>query len=125
MTKEGGDFNDIRSMDDEIDEEDEVFRSYYTKIDQKVVHINDMGELRNLNTVDNASMFYSMEPSGLVQMATKGNLGRLLPHARGLEFKPCRGGFPSGAKKEWGLSPKAKVRVLHTAQLDVTVSSNH
>nr|GEZ96456.1 putative reverse transcriptase domain-containing protein [Tanacetum cinerariifolium] len=30
-----------------------------------------------------------------------------------------------GAKKEWGLSPKAKVRVLHTAQLDVTVSSNH
>nr|GEU38335.1 RNA-directed DNA polymerase, eukaryota [Tanacetum cinerariifolium] len=26
----------------------------------------------------------------------------------------------SGAKKEWGLSPKAKVRVLHTAQLDVT-----
>nr|GEW10981.1 male gametophyte defective 3 [Tanacetum cinerariifolium] len=26
------------------------------------------------------------------------------------------------AKKEWGLSPKAKVRVLHTAQLDVTNS---
>nr|GEX60483.1 putative ribonuclease H-like domain-containing protein [Tanacetum cinerariifolium] len=48
-------------------------------------------------------------------------LGRLLPHARGLRFKPRRGGFPSGAKKEWGLSPKAKVRVLHTAQLDVTV----
>nr|GEY79376.1 hypothetical protein [Tanacetum cinerariifolium] len=47
-------------------------------------------------------------------------LGRLLPHARGLGFKPRRGGFPLGAKKEWGLSPKAKVRVLHTAQLDVT-----
>nr|GEV94372.1 hypothetical protein [Tanacetum cinerariifolium] len=47
-------------------------------------------------------------------------LGRLLPHARGLGFKPRRGGFPSGAKNEWGLSPKAKVRVLHTAQLDVT-----
>nr|GEW02010.1 hypothetical protein [Tanacetum cinerariifolium] len=46
--------------------------------------------------------------------------GRLLLHARGLEFKPRRGGFSSGAKKEWGLSPKAKVRVLHTAQLDVT-----
>nr|GFA51671.1 pyruvate, phosphate dikinase, chloroplastic-like [Tanacetum cinerariifolium] len=30
-----------------------------------------------------------------------------------------------GAKKEWGLSLKAKVRVLHSAQLDVTVSSNH
>nr|GEY31677.1 reticuline oxidase-like protein [Tanacetum cinerariifolium]GEY37541.1 reticuline oxidase-like protein [Tanacetum cinerariifolium] len=30
-----------------------------------------------------------------------------------------------GAKNEWGLSPKAKVQVLHTAQLDVTVSSNH
>nr|GEX14491.1 zinc finger, CCHC-type [Tanacetum cinerariifolium] len=50
----------------------------------------------------------------------KVTLGRLLPHARGLGFKPRRGGFPSGAKKEWGLSPKAKVRVLHTAQLDVT-----
>nr|GEU38721.1 caffeic acid 3-O-methyltransferase [Tanacetum cinerariifolium] len=47
-------------------------------------------------------------------------LGRLLPHARGLGFKPRRGVFPSGAKKEWGLSPKVKVRVLHTAQLDVT-----
>nr|GEX00763.1 hypothetical protein [Tanacetum cinerariifolium] len=48
-------------------------------------------------------------------------LGRLLPHARGLGFKPRRGGFPSGAKKEWGLFPKANVRVLHTAQLDVTL----
>nr|GEY56760.1 bidirectional sugar transporter SWEET16-like [Tanacetum cinerariifolium] len=44
----------------------------------------------------------------------------LLPHARGLGFRPRREGFPSGAKKEWGLSPKANVRVLHTAQLDVT-----
>nr|GEU39629.1 reverse transcriptase domain-containing protein [Tanacetum cinerariifolium] len=44
----------------------------------------------------------------------------VLPHARGLGFKLRRGCFPSGAKKEWGLSPKAKVRVLHTAQLDVT-----
>nr|GEU98045.1 hypothetical protein [Tanacetum cinerariifolium] len=49
---------------------------------------------------------------------------RLLPHARGLGFKPRRGGFPSGAKNEWGLSPKAKVQVLHTAQLDVTVERN-
>nr|GEV50229.1 hypothetical protein [Tanacetum cinerariifolium] len=47
-------------------------------------------------------------------------LGRLLPHARGLGFKPRRGVFPLGAKNEWGLSPKAKVRVLHTVQLDVT-----
>nr|GEZ51143.1 RNA-directed DNA polymerase, eukaryota, reverse transcriptase zinc-binding domain protein [Tanacetum cinerariifolium] len=44
---------------------------------------------------------------------------------RGLGFKPRRESFPSGTKKEWDLSPKAKVRVLHTAQLDVTVSSNH
>nr|GEY92436.1 ribonuclease H-like domain-containing protein [Tanacetum cinerariifolium] len=35
-------------------------------------------------------------------------LGRLLPHARGLGFKPRRGGFPSGAKKEWGLSRRRK-----------------
>nr|GEV52074.1 hypothetical protein [Tanacetum cinerariifolium] len=39
----------------------------------------------------------SNQPSGLAHMATK------------------------GAKKEWGLSPKAKVRVLHTTQLDVTI----
>nr|GEV85652.1 hypothetical protein [Tanacetum cinerariifolium] len=53
------------------------------------------------------------------------NTNSLLEQWRGLGFKPRHGGFPSGAKKEWGLSPKAKVRVLHTAQLDVTVSSNH
>nr|GEW34720.1 zinc finger, CCHC-type [Tanacetum cinerariifolium] len=62
---------------------------------------------------------------GYTRWPPRATLGRLLPHARGLGFKPRRGGFPSGAKKEWGLSPKAKVRVLHTAQLDVTVSSNH
>ncbi|GKE96983.1 hypothetical protein Tco_1581838, partial [Tanacetum coccineum] len=33
MTEEGGDSNDIRSTDDEIDEEDYVFRLDYTKID--------------------------------------------------------------------------------------------
>nr|GEX03528.1 hypothetical protein [Tanacetum cinerariifolium] len=41
----------------------------------------------------------------------------------GLGFKPRRGGFPSGAKKEWGLSLKSKVRVLHNAQLDVSVQT--
>nr|GEW37032.1 UvrD-like helicase, ATP-binding domain, P-loop containing nucleoside triphosphate hydrolase [Tanacetum cinerariifolium] len=61
----------------------------------------------------------------MVEWPPRITLGRLLPHARGIGFKPRRGGFPSGAKKEWGLFPKAKVRVLHTAQLDVTVSSNH
>nr|GEZ01286.1 putative Gag-polypeptide of LTR copia-type [Tanacetum cinerariifolium] len=35
-------------------------------------------------------------------------------------LKPRVKNFEWGAKKEWGLSPKAKVRVLHTAQLDVT-----
>nr|GEY27441.1 FAR1 DNA binding domain, zinc finger, SWIM-type, MULE transposase domain, FHY3/FAR1 family [Tanacetum cinerariifolium] len=52
-------------------------------------------------------------------------LGRFLPHAKGHGFKPRRGGFPSGSKKRWGLSPKAKVRVLHTAKLDVTSSLLH
>nr|GEU99328.1 G-type lectin S-receptor-like serine/threonine-protein kinase LECRK3 [Tanacetum cinerariifolium] len=49
----------------------------------------------------------------------------LLPHARGLGYEPHRGGFPLGAKNEWGLSPKVNVLVLNTAQLDVTVSSKH
>nr|GEX80198.1 hypothetical protein [Tanacetum cinerariifolium] len=60
---------------------------------------------------------------GVREMAIKSNFE--LPHARGFGFKSRREGFPSGAKKKWGLSSKAKVRVLHIAQLDVTVSSNN
>nr|GEX54246.1 hypothetical protein CTI12_AA572790 [Tanacetum cinerariifolium] len=41
-------------------------------------------------------------------------LGKLLPHARGLGFKPRHGGFPSGAKNECGLSSKAKVRLIES-----------
>nr|GEU99613.1 hypothetical protein [Tanacetum cinerariifolium] len=63
--------------------------------------------------------------SGLAQMATKGNLGEVVTTCERSWVQASPWGFPSGAKKEWGLSPKAKVRVLHTAQLDVTVSSNH
>nr|GFC17542.1 hypothetical protein [Tanacetum cinerariifolium] len=84
--------------------------------------IQEMEDLKQqyLDKLKRLSNLEYREPFRLAQMATKGNLGRLLPHARGLEFKPRRGGFPSGEKKEWGLSPKAKVRVLHTAQLDAT-----
>nr|GEY40201.1 transcription factor DYT1 [Tanacetum cinerariifolium] len=39
----------------------------------------------------------------------KVTFGSLLPHARGLGFKPRREGFPSGAKKEWGIYPKAQL----------------
>nr|GEZ55623.1 hypothetical protein [Tanacetum cinerariifolium] len=53
-------------------------------------------------------------------MATKGNFGEVVIICERSWVQPRRGGFPSGAKKEWDLSPKAKVRVLHTAQLDVT-----
>ncbi|GJV48459.1 hypothetical protein Tco_1438671 [Tanacetum coccineum] len=35
-------------------------------------------------------------------------LTRLLPHARGLGSEPHRWGFPSGAKKEWGLVNNSK-----------------
>ncbi|GJU07181.1 hypothetical protein Tco_1123611 [Tanacetum coccineum] len=49
----------------------------------------------------------------------------VLPHARGLGFEPHRGVFLRERKEECGLSPKTEVQVLHTAQLDVTVSSNH
>ncbi|GJU07221.1 hypothetical protein Tco_1123651 [Tanacetum coccineum] len=48
-----------------------------------------------------------------------GDGARNLATASGrLEFEPRREGFPSGARKEWGLSSKAKVRVLQTTQLD-------
>nr|GEU90544.1 zinc finger, CCHC-type [Tanacetum cinerariifolium] len=66
------------------------------------------------------TMNIGMLPASSLIWPPRVTLGRLLPHARGLGFKPRREGFLSGAKKEWGLSPKAKVRVLHTAQLDVT-----
>nr|GEX11775.1 protein kinase-like domain, phloem protein 2-like protein [Tanacetum cinerariifolium] len=51
---------------------------------------------------------YAYWPLDRKMLATKGNIGRLLPHAKSLGFKPRRGGFPSGAKNEWGLSPKTK-----------------
>nr|GEX18753.1 integrase, catalytic region, zinc finger, CCHC-type, peptidase aspartic, catalytic [Tanacetum cinerariifolium] len=60
------------------------------------------------------------KPSGLAQMATKGNFGEVVTTCEKSWVQASLWGFPSGAKKEWGLSPKAKVRVLHTAQLDVT-----
>nr|GFA22213.1 transcription factor LAF1-like [Tanacetum cinerariifolium] len=41
------------------------------------------------------------------------------------ESKDSQNCLINGAKKEWGLSHKAKVRALHTVQLDVTVSSNN
>nr|GEW68320.1 hypothetical protein [Tanacetum cinerariifolium] len=56
-------------------------------------------------------------------MATKGNLGEVLPHARGLGFKPCRRGFPSGVKKEWGLSLKAKIFEQVRINLDIPVKA--
>nr|GFA21125.1 aquaporin NIP1-1-like [Tanacetum cinerariifolium] len=53
-------------------------------------------------------------------MAAKGNLGEVVTTCERSLVQASPWGFPSGAKKEWGLSPKLKVRVLHTAQLDVT-----
>ncbi|GJS69601.1 tryptophan synthase beta chain 2, chloroplastic [Tanacetum coccineum] len=61
---------------------------------------------------------------GLLRWPPKVTVRRLLPHAKG-GFESHREGFHSGAKKEWGLSLKEKVRVLHTTQKDVTMSSNH
>ncbi|GJT55637.1 hypothetical protein Tco_0990691 [Tanacetum coccineum] len=58
------------------------------------------------------------DPSGWPPKVT---LGRLLPHARSLGFKPRREGFPSGAKKEWGLSPKAKVDHLMRKKSSLTL----
>nr|GEV29481.1 cysteine and histidine-rich domain-containing protein RAR1 [Tanacetum cinerariifolium] len=57
-------------------------------------------------------------------MATNGNIGEVVTTCERSWFQASPWGFPSGAKKEWGLSPKAKVRVLHTAQLDVTFLCN-
>nr|GEU56169.1 hypothetical protein [Tanacetum cinerariifolium] len=76
-------------------------------------------------SIENTGERFQGQQKGKERWPLRVTLGRLLPHARGLGFKPRREVFPSGAKKEWGLSPKAKVRVLHTAQLDVTVPQNY
>nr|GEX72125.1 retrovirus-related Pol polyprotein from transposon TNT 1-94 [Tanacetum cinerariifolium] len=57
----------------------------------------------------------------LLKMATKGNLGEVVTTCMRSWVQASSWGFPSGAKKVWGLSPKAKIRVLHTAQLDITI----
>nr|GEW79909.1 hypothetical protein [Tanacetum cinerariifolium] len=53
-------------------------------------------------------------------MVTKGNLREVVTTCERSWVHDSPWGFSSGAKKEWGLSPKAKVPVLHIAQLDVT-----
>nr|GEX63713.1 hypothetical protein [Tanacetum cinerariifolium] len=98
--------------DDELeDQELEAHYMYMAQLQQNVIidslDMSDDKEENDQNDDDNdlAKEHYlkamKAKPSGLAQMATK------------------------GAKKEWGLSSKTNVRVLHTTQLDVTVSSNN
>nr|GEU38650.1 hypothetical protein [Tanacetum cinerariifolium] len=61
-----------------------------------------------------------IKPSGLAQMATKGNLEEVVTTCERSWVQASPWGFSFRSEKEWGLSLKAKVRVLHTAQLDVT-----
>nr|GFA29609.1 hypothetical protein [Tanacetum cinerariifolium] len=53
-------------------------------------------------------------------MATKSNLGEVVTTCERSWVQASPWGFFFMSDKKWGLSPKAKVRVLHTAQLDVT-----
>ncbi|GKA83668.1 hypothetical protein Tco_0805263 [Tanacetum coccineum] len=59
----------------------------------------------------------------LAQMATKDNLEKVVFICEGSRVRasPWRSSFKSG--KEWGLSPKTNVLVLHTAELDVTAQN--
>nr|GEZ80280.1 hypothetical protein [Tanacetum cinerariifolium] len=47
-------------------------------------------------------------------MATKCNLGEVVTTCERCWVQARRGGFPSGAKKKWGLSPKAKGIPIYT-----------
>ncbi|GKD23628.1 hypothetical protein Tco_1225331 [Tanacetum coccineum] len=76
----------------------------------------------SLNSVEELYRLGCKEKSYKAQIATKGNLEKVVTTYEGV-FESNRAGFPSRAKKEWSLSPDAKVRVLHTVQLYVTVSS--
>nr|GEV06904.1 ATPase, F1/V1/A1 complex, alpha/beta subunit, zinc knuckle CX2CX4HX4C [Tanacetum cinerariifolium] len=53
-------------------------------------------------------------------MATKGNLGEVVTTCERSWVQASPWGFYFKSEKKWGLSPKAKVQVLYTAQLDVT-----
>nr|GEV96659.1 ribonuclease H-like domain-containing protein [Tanacetum cinerariifolium] len=98
---------------------------YYDNVSAAYLSCNSVQHQRTKHIEIDIHFVRDLVAVGQLRWPPRVTLGRLLPHARGLGFKPRRGGFSSGAKKEWGLSPKAKVRVLHNAQLDVTVSSNH
>ncbi|GJT38106.1 hypothetical protein Tco_0937971 [Tanacetum coccineum] len=69
--------------------------------------------------------FDQCQPSGLAQMATKGNLRKVIITSERSRVRASSWKFFFRSEKGMGLSPKAKVQVLHTAQLDVIVSSNH
>nr|GEW56601.1 putative reverse transcriptase domain-containing protein [Tanacetum cinerariifolium] len=60
------------------------------------------------------------QPSGLAQMATKGNFEEVVNTCERSWVLASPWGFSFRSEKGVGLSHKAKVRVLHTTQLDVT-----
>nr|GEV20211.1 hypothetical protein [Tanacetum cinerariifolium] len=80
---------------------------------------------RRLGFLAHVVILLSGQPSELAQMATKGNLGEVVTTCERSWVQASPWGFSFRSEKGVGLSLKAKVRVLHTAQLDVTVSSNH
>nr|GFB08350.1 L10-interacting MYB domain-containing protein-like [Tanacetum cinerariifolium] len=97
--------------------ESSVYRKIWLHLKPKscVNWVENAGEVEPPNVEPRYSLFFYLlgMMHGLLlnvfmKWPSKVTLGRLLPHARGLGFKPRRGGFPSGARKEWGLSPKAK-----------------
>ncbi|GKB36444.1 hypothetical protein Tco_0881386 [Tanacetum coccineum] len=62
MTEEGGDSNDIRSTYDEIDEEDEVFRSDYTDIDTAMERQRHRQEILDDSTMQKIPRFKTKLP---------------------------------------------------------------
>ncbi|GJY64532.1 hypothetical protein Tco_0465992 [Tanacetum coccineum] len=117
----GGHYVGYKDFRDEEKEERKL--SCRKRSPESVLWWPEMNEEENMIEIDiSVGTDVVRDEPGWLRWPPRVTLRRLLPHARGLEFKPLRG---SGAKKEWGLSPKTNVRILHTAQLDATVSSNH
>nr|GEY36919.1 hypothetical protein [Tanacetum cinerariifolium] len=108
--------------------------------EQNVNHEKAM-QLKRLNNEELAFLFsgdkakdgWRVKQSGgikgdredMLTLRTKGNFGKVVTTCERSWVQASPWGFFFRSEKRVGFILKAKVRVLHTAQLDVTVSSNH
>nr|GEV51923.1 hypothetical protein [Tanacetum cinerariifolium] len=114
---------------------DERFDDFHKKL-QKMLYADELALILRLNEIDpdarsiaHAELMHSAVRSKLqcrkLMKASCALRTANISFTRSSKASDSDDTPADRAKKEWGLSPKAKVRVLHTAQLDVTVLSDN